>query len=356
MAKAKKTKKSSHPCRNLKQNIPGKLRVRVSRKVVEVDRKDPSEIKQPLMVAYGAGVDSTAMLILMHRNGERPDAILFADTGSEKPETIDYISKIMNPWLRSVDFPEVVVVKKNAKRYNSLWENCFANETLPSLAYGLKGCSLKWKVEPQDAWTRRWEPAYTAWAHGKKVIKCIGYDASPADSKRYAGGSDSECYEYRYPLRETDMKREDCKALIRDEGLPVPPKSACWCCPAMKTVEIEWLRRHHPELLKLAIEMEKTYQEGHNFRGHEITQEPIMDPKTGEQARYKRGPRKGELRFKQRIPIRGLFGQNGMTWTEYLENEDPAILDEMEEAVGVCPYGDDEASFADHLETLAYPV
>ena len=41
----------------------------------------------PLAVAYGSGVDSTAMLIEFVRRGILPDLILFADTGGEKPKT-----------------------------------------------------------------------------------------------------------------------------------------------------------------------------------------------------------------------------------------------------------------------------
>jgi hypothetical protein len=41
----------------------------------------------PLVVAYGLGVDSTAVLIELHRRYIRLDLILFADTGAEKPET-----------------------------------------------------------------------------------------------------------------------------------------------------------------------------------------------------------------------------------------------------------------------------
>ena len=41
----------------------------------------------PLVVAYGLGVDSTAMLVEFAHRGIRPDLILFADTGGEKPET-----------------------------------------------------------------------------------------------------------------------------------------------------------------------------------------------------------------------------------------------------------------------------
>ena len=41
----------------------------------------------PLVVAYGLGVNSTAMLGEFANRGVRPDLILFADTGGEKPET-----------------------------------------------------------------------------------------------------------------------------------------------------------------------------------------------------------------------------------------------------------------------------
>jgi len=48
----------------------------------------------PLVVAYGLGVDSTAMLIEFTHQGIRPDLILFADTGGEKPETYAYLAVI----------------------------------------------------------------------------------------------------------------------------------------------------------------------------------------------------------------------------------------------------------------------
>lgn len=48
----------------------------------------------PLIVAYGLGVDSTAMLVEFVKRGIRPDLILFADTGGEKPVTHQYGSVI----------------------------------------------------------------------------------------------------------------------------------------------------------------------------------------------------------------------------------------------------------------------
>lgn len=206
-----------------------------------------ADVEPPVIVAYGAGVDSTAMLIELVESGARVDMALFADTGSEKPSTYAYLA-MFTAWLAERGIPLVVVryEPKNFKHYppyRSLDENCFTNGTLPSISFGFSSCSQKWKVEPQNKWTEGWEPAAAAWAAGKKVIKLIGYDSSPQDSKRYAHaeGYKDEKYEYRYPLREWGWTREDCIARIKLAGLPVPDKSACFMCGASKPWEIDKL-------------------------------------------------------------------------------------------------------------------
>ena len=202
----------------------------------------------PLVVAYGQGVDSTAMLVGMWRRGIRPDLILFADTGGEKKETYAYRS-MMNGFLKRHRFPTIQVVKyrvknfKNYPPYYTLEENCLTNGTLPSLAFGFKSCSIKWKQAPQDKYVEKWQPAVDCWAEGKRVVKCIGFDDSPKDQKRtfQPGPEDSPHYEYRYPLQEWGWTRERCKEEIAAVGLPVPLKSSCFFCPAMKPDEIRAL-------------------------------------------------------------------------------------------------------------------
>lgn len=93
----------------------------------------------PLVVAYGLGVDSTAMLVEFVRRGIRPDLILFADTGGEKPETYQYLD-IIQPFLARHGFPAVVTVRYRPKwaAYDTLEGQCLHTGTLPSLAYGGK--------------------------------------------------------------------------------------------------------------------------------------------------------------------------------------------------------------------------
>lgn len=100
----------------------------------------------PVVVAFGAGVDSTAMLLEMVAQGRRIDLVLFADTGAEKPETYAYRDLIFR-WLRARGI-RCETVRYEPRRfkhwppYRTLDENCFTNGTLPSISFGRHSCSL----------------------------------------------------------------------------------------------------------------------------------------------------------------------------------------------------------------------
>ncbi|MFT3773024.1 MAG: phosphoadenosine phosphosulfate reductase [Minicystis sp.] len=202
------------------------------------------------------------MLVGLHQRGIRPDLVLFADTGGEKPETYAY-EAVMQRWLASVGFPPVTTVKLgtvNGKlgTYSTLEENCLVNHTLPSLAFGYKSCSLKWKVAPMDRFVEGWPPAIEAWTAGRKVTRAIGYDAGPKDAKRAWNIAEDDRYEYVYPLREWGWGRDRCAAEIEAAELPVPPKSACFFCPATKPDELAVLIDQHPELADRIVALEAT--------------------------------------------------------------------------------------------------
>lgn len=217
--------------------------------------------KNPLIVAYGMGVDSTAMLIGLQQRGERPDLILFADTGDEKPQTYAYLS-VINEWLDRVGFPRVTVVKnpRPISGDKSLSDSCIRNGVLPALAYGQHQCSLVWKRDPQVAFVKQWAPAIAAWSEGANVINCIGYDSGPRDSCRQykAEGKETAGYTNRFPLIEWSWDRQRCELEIAAAGLPVPVKSACFHCPASKKDEIRWLKINVPAQFEKAIAMEAT--------------------------------------------------------------------------------------------------
>lgn len=215
--------------------------------------------RSPLVVAYGMGVDSTAMLVGLHQRGIRPDLILFADTGDEKPDTYAYLPHI-NAWLEGVGFPLVTVVKNPRPKSGdrSLSGACLRTRVLPALAYGRHQCSIVWKIDPQQKFIRSWQPAIDAWAAGLPVRNLVGYDAGPRDSCRQyrAEGKAADGYANEFPLIEWGWDREECARQIEAAGLMVPVKSACFHCPASKRHEIAWLRETHPRLYDRAIAME----------------------------------------------------------------------------------------------------
>ncbi|WP_199556362.1 adenine nucleotide alpha hydrolase family protein [Sandaracinobacteroides hominis] len=201
--------------------------------------------RAPVVVAWGAGTDSTAMILEMLSRGDPIDLVMFADTGDEHPRTYAFIEFFL-PWLKDRDVQAEVVryqpsTFKNWPPYKSLSENCLTNGTLPSIAFGFSSCSQKWKAAPQHTFLKSWEPAQRTWAAGGKVQKLIGYDCSPRDNIRYrqVAALDDPLYSFRYPLREWGWARDACDKRILAEGFPLHPgKSSCMMCTAVKPEEL----------------------------------------------------------------------------------------------------------------------
>lgn len=204
----------------------------------------------PLVIAFGGGVNSVAMLVGMHERGIKPDLILFADTGGEKPETYAYVEQFSRH-IKAWGFPRVEPVQ-NDGMYKTLENNCLTKHMLPSLAYGFKSCSDKYKRRPQEKRYKQWaaENCVT-----KKPTKAIGYDAD--EPNRATNITDDANYLYWYPLIEWGWGRRECVDAIKRAKLCVPQKSACFYCPASKKSEILWLKKNHPDLFERAVQMER---------------------------------------------------------------------------------------------------
>ena len=205
------------------------------------------------VVSFGGGVNSTALLIGMQERGERPDAILFADTGGEMPATYKHISDV-GVWCNQNGFPEPQLVRYHESRHGTLETECLNNETLPSKAFGFSGCSVKWKRQPMDRWLSAWEPAKAAWERGELVQRLIGIHYGETRRGRIPN---DERYAYVYPLREWKWAQEECEAAHTRAGLRLPCKSACFFCPAMRKVEVIQLAKDHPDLFERAVAIER---------------------------------------------------------------------------------------------------
>jgi len=82
------------------------------------------------------------------------------------------------------------------------------------------------------------------------------------------------------------MDRAKCGQTIADAGLPIPPKSACFFCPAMRLIEIERLKELDPAQYALAIAMEDIYRTGRHFRGDDAFTLTAVHKETKERAEF----------------------------------------------------------------------
>lgn len=234
-----------------------------------------------VVLCFGAGVDSTGLMVALRAAGLRPDLVSMADVGDEKPGTWQHVER-MGEVLHAWGWPPVTVCRKvplAATGYTSLSGNCWKNETLPSLAFGLKSCSHKWKTVPQDQLLMgvgrgpNQRPPHPLWlqaqAQGRRIVKLIGYDCGRADLRRsHKVPASDRSFDYLHPLQLIGWHRQDCvRAIVQVLGPAlVPIKSACWMCPASKVWELWWLAGEHPELLEQALQLERRALTGKHSR------------------------------------------------------------------------------------------
>lgn len=286
----KTTKKSRKPLTERQKQL---RMAKCHRRDIAMMEKVLHRQKNELVVNYGLGVDSTAILVEFTNLGIQIDKIIFADTGDEKPETYMYLAT-MNAWLVAHGQPEVSVIKRydyckrgisrttgKLTEYTTLYEECWSKYMLPSLAFGfnLHSCSIKWKANAIDRFLSLGTNLGTTWRNMKDMptdvctqvapIHVIGYDASEADWRRRHKAdvhndqscNEHDCYRF-YPLQLWAWGREECINVIKAAGLPVPVKSACYYCPASQKWELAWLAAENPTQFLKAIALEDRWIDG----------------------------------------------------------------------------------------------
>lgn len=203
-----------------------------------------------IVLNYGGGVNSTALLCEAVRRGVRVDVAVFADTGSEHPATMAYLP-IAADFCRANDIRfDVVRWIRQDGTFLALHDWCAKFESLPSKAFGLPGCSVKWKQQPVDKHVR------AMWDGGAPIERWLGFDAGEYARVERLADKDEAAWRWRAPLYEWNLDRVGCLRAVADAGLPEPPKSSCWLCPSMKPREVVALRSDHPDLHAAAVDLE----------------------------------------------------------------------------------------------------
>ena len=198
------------------------------------------------ILSYGAGVNSTACLLMVMEDSRFLELrqgvdVIFADTGGEWPETYSYIERVIRPYIGrrwGLDIQRVAAVKPLEQ---------LALEERMAPARVQRWCTDKAKIRPIHAYYKR----MGRWP----IRQILGIDYGELHRMRDSGDSRIENI---YPLVDARMDRDDCKALIRAHGLPVPPKSGCFYCPFQRRRQWVSLARRHPRLFTRAVRIEET--------------------------------------------------------------------------------------------------
>lgn len=183
-------------------------------------------------LSYGGGVNSTAMLLLLHDEGWEFESI-YVDHGCDWPETREYVKMLAEKYpITILETPETL--------YDYAWKY----EMVPYMK--TRWCTKLFKIKLIEEYTE------------KPCFQLIGFSV---DEIHRAKLSSINGVENRWPLLEYEIDREGCKQIILDHGLPVPIKSTCFFCPMQRIKQWKDLRRKHPDLFCKVEQLEKRNQE-----------------------------------------------------------------------------------------------
>jgi len=204
--------------------------------------------KEPLQVlSFGAGKQSTVMLLLVI-DGKlpKPDMVIHCDTGSEMPHTIPVLE-----WAKveceKLKIPFII----SESKHGSLHSAYMKNGSLPMV--GMRSCTGRFKVEVFHHTIRK--------IVGDKggVCLAVGWIGISTDERTRRARERLKWIVNRYPLLdEVMMSRNECNEYIEAHGMKVE-KSGCFCCPYAGVKHFIKLRKRHPDLFKICVDMERGY-------------------------------------------------------------------------------------------------
>ena len=186
------------------------------------------------IASFGCGVDSVAMVLLKSDY----DEIIFADTGSEMPQTYAYLD-----YFEKKSGLKITKVKSHLGK---IFDYYFDKRCFPLPTF--RDCTKKFKITPIRQYLRE--------KYGKKETfeMNLGIDYSEFHRMRE---SDVKYIKNKYPLVDLKLSREQLIEIIKSKGYEVPVKSGCYFCMFQKPKAWLNLKQTHPRLWEKAKALEK---------------------------------------------------------------------------------------------------
>jgi hypothetical protein len=192
------------------------------------------------ILSFGAGLNSTALLVFLINNNYPLDEVVFADTGGELPETYEHL-KIVDSYLGEHGIPLKIVKSKNGTLYNT----CMRRRVTPSQVW--RWSTRDYKITPIHAHYRSLK------AH---INQYLGISFEERNRMKKAR---VPYVKNIFPLVENKLNRYDCIDIIcqADFDLPLPVRSGCFFCPFNSLSRWKEIFQKHRNLYHKAMLLEE---------------------------------------------------------------------------------------------------
>jgi hypothetical protein len=231
----------------------------------------PKQKKVRHVLGISGGKDSTALAIYM-RDKVPEIEYFFCDTGSELPETYDYLhllEKYLGKPIIRLGEPE-----KNGEKYFNYWLDMNGN-FLPSSRQ--RWCTVVLKIKPIEEFIG-----------SDKTISYVAIRADEDSRKGYIKPPKGNI-EVVYPFIKAGVVKAGVYKILENAGMGLPKyyewrtRSGCYFCFFQRKFEWVGLMEKHPDLFKKAMQYEK------------------YDPKTGKKFTWSQEESLEELSRPERV-------------------------------------------------------
>lgn len=221
-----------------------------------------ASVLAPKAFSFGGGTQSMAALVLASQGRLDYDTFLFANVGedSERPATIAYVNEVAAPYANACGL-DLIELRKTRRdgTVQTLMEAIHGSERSIPIpvrmgkdgAPGNRSCTGDFKIKVVEKELRRRGAT-------KEQRATVGIGISLDEWTRAGSPEDPRSpYTLReYPLLDMRLTRSDCENIIRETGLPLPPRSACYFCPFHTAEEWRRMARNDPDLFAKACDLE----------------------------------------------------------------------------------------------------
>jgi hypothetical protein len=212
------------------------------------------------VLAWGCGVQSTLLGELAARGEiDEIDLVLTADPGWERQATYATRDWYAERWI-GMGLDVVVLPTGNIRR-----EAAEEHIHIPFWTDGggplRRQCTRHFKLDPMKRFLRErlgYHPSEPPAPPAGAIEAWLGITL---DEWTRAKRSRQKYIVNRWPLLERKMSRWDCVQWYIDHDMPIPPKSACVCCPYRRASDWLEMRDSAPEEWQQAVEFDRINRE-----------------------------------------------------------------------------------------------